>query len=690
MTITRQDIKILKSDNVSDFDDGGGRVTNREVVDGKSNDLFADIPDVSRAYGDVDMVKIYPAVTTQDDDALLGSVFSLGRLPEDESVNITLFTTKSWFDTRKEAIKTLESYLAPSVRIEGELLETQLKGQQVIQLIMGLNATPPTVGKSLYIIENEGKSNQFDQYIFVTAVSVAERTFRVSNSNLNFKVATVDISTKLDYNFAGVSPAQFNSSQSGSAIVRDTRVADTANYYTTKPLLESASFGAASVKVEDIFTQLVPSARQDKPMSGLNPAGVSQAVVPSGVETTIFLPSFKVSSGVAYNIGMPVTPTTLKMTLGSTTIEEKGGVLEVAGVTVGFIAYETGIITWLSAYAPAIATLTIKFLPATVIPTINDSLALEVTEGNRGLSMAWTLDTPPLAGSLVITYVVLGDIYTLRDTGAGILQGASEAFGVGRVDYSTGDVLVTFGSEPDVSSHILFTWANMNGVSNLTTTASGKLGFKHTLPPATTGRSISLPSLTITWGDKTATVSNRKVVGDATGTYNPTSGQLVIEPNILPPVGQDYSITYKQLPKYNIGWASKIGVPMSKEPFTYHDDEALILRFTLDLSDPNIIRGSFRFKFMARMMQNIPFTAAMGSRELEVYEGEEGKLFFDGGITSYDEFNLPSPSAQIEVGTINYATGVVTIVASAIRYTWWEQSFEYSLVAYGAPRYTSK
>lgn len=693
MTITRQDIKILKSANISDFSDGGGRVTNKEVRDGESNDLFTDIPDTSRAYGDVDMVKIYPAVTTLTDEALLGSIFSLGKLPEDDSVNITLFTTKNWFDTRQEAIKTLESYLAPSVRVEGELLETQLKGQQVIQMIMGLTATPPAVGKSLYIIQNEGKVNAFDQYVFVTSVSEVERSFRVGGKDEKHKVVTIEISTKLDANFVGVSPTQFSGGGSGAAVVRDTRVADTANYYTTKPLVDGVTMGEASVKVDDIFTQLVPSARQDKPLSGLNPAGVSQAIAPVGIETTIVLPSYTVSSAVAYNIGMPVTPTTLKMTLDTVVFVEEGGSISVGEVTVGFINYSLGLISWMPNYTPPSGTLTITYLPSVVVPTINASLALEVTEGNRGLSLAWTVDTPPLAGSLVVTYVVLGDIYTLRDLGGGVLKGANDSFGVGRINYETGDVLLTFGSEPDVGSHILLTWANMNGISNLATTTASKLGFTHTIPPAISGRSINLPSMIITWGGKTATILNRKVVGDATGTYNPETGVLVVEPNVLPPVGQAYSITYKQMPKYNIGWAGQAGVPMDKEPSQYHADDALVLKFTVDVSNPNLLKGTFRFKFKAKMVENDKFRAQVGIKDLEVFEGtgsDEGKLYFGGGLLNYDMVNNPTPQPPSQVGTINYATGLVSITVSAIRYTWWEQTFDYVVSAYGSARYSSK
>lgn len=693
MTITRQDIKILKSDNVSDFDDGGGRVTNREVVDGESNDLFSDIPDTSRAYGDVDMVKIYPAVTTDDNDALLGSIFSLGRLPEDDSVNITLFSTKDWFDTRKQAIKSLESYLAPSIKLEGELLETQLKGQQVIQVILPLDGTVPTVGKSYYLVQHEEQPNFFEQYVFVTSVSVQEKAYRGGTLTGTYKVATLELSTKLDYSFKGVTPTQFGSTEVGIAIIRETRVADTSNYYTTKPLVEDVLRESASIKVDDIFTQLVPSARQDKPLSGLNPAGVSQALVPVGIETTIELPSFTVSSLYTYNIGVPITPNTLNLTLGTTVIEESSGVLSVGGVTVGFVDYQTGMLSWLENYQPSTDTLVVKFLPASIVPTINDSLAIEITEGNRGLSMAWTLDTPPLAGSLIVTYIVLGDIYTLRDQGGGILKGANDSFGVGRITYENGDVLLTFGSEPDVGSHVLFTWANNKGVSKLAATSLTKLGFKHTLPVAVSGRSINVSSIVITWGDKTATVKGRSITGDATGSYNPNTRVLHILPNVLPPVGVAYSVTYNQLPLYDIGLSTEVKVPMYKEPSTYHEDEALVLRFPINVSHPNLRKGSFVFSFRAKMMQNIPFKAQMGSRVLEVYEGSGsnvGSLYFNGGVTSYDQYDIPNDPTIIKVGTIDYTAGIVSITVSAIRYTWWEQTYEYATMAFGSARYSSK
>lgn len=700
--ITREKMKILKSEKISDFPDSGGRVTSLEVIDGKSNDIFLDIPDTSRAYGDLDMVKVYPAVTTETNEPLLGAVFSLGRVPEDPSVNITLFSTKDWFDTRQKAIKTLESYLAPAARIEGELLDLQLKGQQVIQVIQDLTAVVPTVGKSLYIIQDEGKPTAFDQYVFVTAVTVEERSFRTGAGQVKkFKVCTLELSTKLDFNFQGVSATAFDTGGSAPAVVRDTRVADTANYYTTKPLQTAVGVGAAVVKIEDIFTQLVPSARQDNPLSGLNPSGTSQALVPTGLPITTTLQSYKPSSSVSYNFGVPIVPSTMSLSFGGVELLEDNGEIKLGTVTVGFIDYNTGILSWLSSYNPSNATLVMTYVPAEIVPTLNASLALEVTEGNRGLTLPWTLDNPPLAGSVVVTYLVLGDIYTLKDLGGGILKGSSESFGVGRINYQTGDLLLTFGSEPDVGSHILITWATLDGVSLLSPTLPSKLAFTHQFAAPTSGFRINTASMQITWAGKTATLSGNKVVGDATGTFDPKTRTLQVEPNVLPPKGTAYSITYKQLPVSTLSLSGSSAVILKQEPSTYHKNDALVLNFTIPVSDPNLIRSSFRFSINVRKVKNNPFREQFGTEVVEFsttseISGDVAPLFFYSESGNYNEFGNPDFTLYAtKVGTINFATGAVTIVVSAATYTWWSQEYypdyvtSYSGIV-GAARYVGR
>ena len=48
MAINNNDVKLLESQSLSDEEDGGGRVTGREVIDGNVNNLFQDISRIDR------------------------------------------------------------------------------------------------------------------------------------------------------------------------------------------------------------------------------------------------------------------------------------------------------------------------------------------------------------------------------------------------------------------------------------------------------------------------------------------------------------------------------------------------------------------------------------------------------------------------------------------------------------------
>ena len=51
MTILETDIKLMAAERMTDTDDGGGRETANEIVDGVSNNLFPDISRLDRVYG---------------------------------------------------------------------------------------------------------------------------------------------------------------------------------------------------------------------------------------------------------------------------------------------------------------------------------------------------------------------------------------------------------------------------------------------------------------------------------------------------------------------------------------------------------------------------------------------------------------------------------------------------------------
>ena len=59
MTILSGDIVLLASQRLVDTDDGGGRITGREIISGNHNSLFPDVSDMDRAYGTVNMRKAF-------------------------------------------------------------------------------------------------------------------------------------------------------------------------------------------------------------------------------------------------------------------------------------------------------------------------------------------------------------------------------------------------------------------------------------------------------------------------------------------------------------------------------------------------------------------------------------------------------------------------------------------------------
>ena len=57
MAITNDGVKLFESQRLTDEEDGGGRVTGREVIDGNVNNLFQDISRIDRTVGEEEIEK---------------------------------------------------------------------------------------------------------------------------------------------------------------------------------------------------------------------------------------------------------------------------------------------------------------------------------------------------------------------------------------------------------------------------------------------------------------------------------------------------------------------------------------------------------------------------------------------------------------------------------------------------------
>jgi hypothetical protein len=537
MTIGSGDIKLLKSQVNLDTSDGGGAMTAVEVVDGLSNNLFADISELDRTYGRVSLRKTFTAVDTLNVDSYFGAHAIISRLPTDPKVSVSLFSTKNWFDRRDAARNNIESYLARGPKWSGHLLETQLTGQRAIQLAMRISDTEPQVGQGLSLVGNEGLANEYEQYVRVTKTNAVERSFTVSsNSEVVRKVVTVEISDPLRYTFTGPTVSQFEAGTLGQSVCRDTRVANAATYYGAAKLSAGGSLNDTAVTVNSIYTQLVPSAQSETPMTDLTAGGLSALYVPGNTAAISQTLNAAVTPSGKLYIGSSIQPGSFSVNVGGTSAVDSGGeVITTGGTVIGTLDYGRGLILW-SASAPAFSgSLPVSFIPAGVPSRVADTASISIVQDTRGYNYTITLKPVPTPGSLQVSYMSQGKVYVLHDSGNGILKGLDAAFGSGVVNFTTGTVLVTTGALPDANSDILFSWSKKVD----TFVRSG-------LAVAPAHVDIQLANPQTTPGSVTATDDgNGNITGHATGIINYASSKVKLVPSTLYTQGTEFSVAYQ-------------------------------------------------------------------------------------------------------------------------------------------------
>lgn len=547
MAIETKDLVIYKSERLTDNSDGGGKYSGVVVQDGISNNLFNDVSEMDRTMGDVSMRKVFPAVTTEDTDLLMGATVFVSELPEDPNVSALLFSTKNWTDERQSAQNRLENYLAKGGQIAGTPLDTHWKGMSSLQVAMFPQEVESSVGDTIVLISDEGKALEREQYVRIIKVETRTAVMVVDNKSVEYKVATYSLNDPLEIDFVGLSARQWYQGNAVSkTIIRDTIVADTGLYYSSTALASDANVGEFTVNAKSIFAQLIPSAQTETPIIDVNAAGEGVVLV-AGNEGTITASYPNMVIGVSQNlyIGSAVIPSSISFTMQGQQITDQGGLLKnTQGTQVGTIDYQRGLIQWTAAAPAGTASLNITFKPAAAPNQYYQSHAIPVTQNNQGSNWSGVLIPIPAPGALSISYMSQGKFYELKDDGSGQLKAASPSFGSGMINYETGSWLLTTGALPDVDTPILLNWGTPIVTfvrSNLTVE---KAAFDFDL-----GRPGVLPGITINWmlegEEKTATSNAQgKFTGDATGEINYATGIGKIIPNKLPQKGTVFSVIY--------------------------------------------------------------------------------------------------------------------------------------------------
>lgn len=540
MAITQNDLEILKSEIMADTPDGGGLPTGIAVVDGVSNNLFPDVSDIDRLIGRVRLRKVSLAVKTANSELLQAPRMLFTELPDNPNISVFAFKASSFADRRSDAQDKIESYLAFGTKWAGHLLETQLAGQRVIQISLGLKDAVPAVGQPLVIVQNEGQSDEFYQYLRPLKVDTVVREFqRTVSETVSRNVVTIEFGDTLNKTFNGLTVPEFyqNASTSRRAILREARIADAAKYYSASRLAEPVvAMQSRQVRLNSIYTQVVPSTQVETPILQRDPAN-QIATQARGDGVINISQSINVTTNTAFNLPSGIAVGTLSLNVGGQTLTDRDGEL-VNGQNVGYasIQYGIGQITWYNLLNLGQTTITGSYKPASEFTRVAQT-DYQIVGDNAGYNFVRELGAEPLPNSLKITYTVGGNNYLVHDDGRGNLID-DDGNGRGTVQGKT--VLLTTAAIPDAASYIIYSF----GV-DLSTVKYGAQALPAAYHVINTVDKVS-GSITITWAtDKTATVNNGVITGDATGTF--IDGKLNIAPNVTVDKDTVFNLSYQRV-----------------------------------------------------------------------------------------------------------------------------------------------
>jgi len=558
MPIQSGDVKLLKSAVMADVPEGGGAPTGLVIADGVSNTIFPDISELDRAGGRVNLRKTFVQVATDDTDTYFGANVIVAEPPQDERVSVTLFSTKKTFDTREQAQTRIEAYLNKGPEWAGYLFENHIAGQRVVQLFQRLSDAVPNVGQTLVLIENEGLPTQQEQYVRATAVSVVERSFTYNNDqDYKAAVVTVAISDALRFDFTGSPASRTYTRATNAAKTRDTVVADAGTYVGVVPLIQAAAVGDFTIKAASIYTQLVPSAQTETPISFVPPYAAAGLPVP-GAAPVSYTASHAWTPSIQLNLPGGCLPGSLTIATDGIAIFDDAGQLKTASGVIGSIDYANGILS-LNAGAMS-GSKSITYQPAAHILRAPQSSEIPVTPESRSQSYVGTVNPVPQPGTLSISYMAQGRWYVLSDAGGGALKGLDASYGAGTFNKNTGAFVVTLGALPDVGSSLILSW---NVPTQETQQPTFVLKASQTLaltPPQ--GKSVQPGTLSITWphesdtGTRTASATlSGALAGDASGDLSVAQNLLSFAPNVMPPVGSEITVDYVAGPKQEDAFA---------------------------------------------------------------------------------------------------------------------------------------
>ena len=455
--IQNTDIKLMASEQLNDSDTGGGSMTAVEVVDGVLNNLFNDISRTDRTRGRVALRKGFLSVQTNTTDDFLGAHAIISQRAADPAVGVVMFGTASLTDQRAAARSRMEAYVAKGGRTIYEIYGDHLIGSRTLRLHAAainaddLSTLPPEIEQVLVL-----QSGEQQQFLRVAAVSGREvQMFTVAGGNgtrtFYRQIITCALSSPLTSDFLADEVTDLVVGDPTTA-VHDTSPGADSVYYGCMAASAALSAGQAVVTVDDVFTQLVPTADVETPFVDWSPWVAGDAVRTHAYAVTAGTRRYNWTHSVAYDL-IPGNLTVDFRVFGKwvrLSDNGSGNLVGKAGQGSGTINYATGSI---------IATLgALPDLGSQVIFTWRTENYAAVSQAQTTFNLA--------AGSYTVTLgtggIVPGTVWVAEtthywfgtnyfDDAAGNLKNGSGTI-VGSLDYGSGLLTWTAGGDPGAMS----------------------------------------------------------------------------------------------------------------------------------------------------------------------------------------------------------------------------------------------
>ena len=431
MAINQADLKIFRSERMTDEDDGGGQMTNEAVNPGEINNVWSDISLTKQIRGGVELKKIYGAIVSANRDQLLGAGFFISRDAAAENVTTLLFDTDDHYDERAGAQQKIESYRVKSTRSPLRPVGTQREGQRSIIVYSDSSSDAPEIGAVLFLVNNSTGDEQAVQ-VTDTAGQWQDYYYEQNNEYKKYRAweHTISISQALQFEFEGRDPAPVVTHPTE---IFKSQTSDGQNYYGIKPLTVAATAGETSVKVDGIFQAIIPALTTETALVDQEVGVVRKAYPSAGAEVTRSLGS---RSG-AQDLTLPTwwARGTLQLTVGGGVYEEDGDTMvHISGSDYASDIVLDPINKRLTFTVSGSRTTSVDYEPAAALDLTPYTDKVTVSEGNRQATYTFQLYPAPLPGSVRVEFMYLGDWYVMDDNGTGDLIGDAN----GSINYSTG------------------------------------------------------------------------------------------------------------------------------------------------------------------------------------------------------------------------------------------------------------